>query len=128
MTTLLLDTHVLVWATLESHRLSAIARLAIEGSEELCIASVTWYELAWLVHNNRVRPPLASRSWLDELSGQVRTVPITPAIAESAVSLSGTFPGDPIDRTIYATALEYGWPLVTKDERIRTHASSIAIW
>lgn len=32
-----------------------------------------------------------------------------------------SFPGDPADRLIYATAVEYGCPLITKDRRLRDH-------
>lgn len=44
-----------------------------------------------------------------------------PAIAATAVGLPDTFPGDPADRLIYATAVERGWRLVTKDRRLRDH-------
>lgn len=52
---------------------------------------------------------------------QVRTVPVTPAIAAAAVALPSSFPGDPADRLIYATAIENGWRLITKDRRLRAH-------
>ena len=55
------------------------------------------------------------RSWLDRLAGQVRTLPLTPAIADTAASLPSSFPGDTADRLIYATAIEHGLRLVTKD-------------
>ncbi len=48
-------------------------------------------------------------------------MPLTPGIAETAVSLPTSFPGDPADRLIYATAIEHGWRLVTKDGRLRAH-------
>ncbi len=55
----------------------------------------------------------------------------TPSIAVAAVSLSTTtFPGDPADRLIYATAVEHGWPLITKDQRLRDHRrpTPITVW
>jgi PIN domain nuclease of toxin-antitoxin system len=63
--------------------------------------------------------PIAA--WLQQLAVQVRTIPVTPAIAHSAVSLPSSFPGDSADRLIYATATEQGWPLITKDSRLRSH-------
>lgn len=36
------------------------------------------------------------------------TLAITPAISDTAVTLSSSFPGDPADRLIYATAVERG--------------------
>jgi predicted nucleic acid-binding protein len=70
------------------------------------------------------------RSWLEQLAGQVRTLGITPAIAGTALSLPLSFPGDPADRLIYATAIEHGWWLVTKDSRLRSHRQprSMTIW
>src|SRR2546427_733128 len=43
------------------------------------------------------------------------------AMSAAAVSLPASFPGDPADRLIYATAVEHGWQLVTKDQRLRSH-------
>lgn len=70
-------------------------------------------------------------TWLVGLSDSVRTVALSPAIAATAVSLPETFPGDPADRLIYATAIEHGWRLVTKDSRLQSHRASPAartIW
>jgi PIN domain nuclease of toxin-antitoxin system len=55
---------------------------------------------------------------------------LTPAIAETAVSLPSSFPGDPADRLIYATAIEHGLRLVTKDRNLRRHRHPrpIAVW
>ena len=55
---------------------------------------------------------------------------MTPAIAHTAVSLPSSFPGDPADRLIYATAIEQGWPLITKDQRLRRyrHPRPVAVW
>jgi PIN domain nuclease of toxin-antitoxin system len=60
----------------------------------------------------------------------VRTIPLTPAIAEAAVSLPRDFPADLADRLIYATAVELGVRLVTKDRRLRDHPHprAIALW
>jgi PIN domain nuclease of toxin-antitoxin system len=71
-----------------------------------------------------------ARSWLEQLAAQVRTVGVTPAIADTAVSLPGSFPGDPADRLIYATAIERGWRLVTKDRKLRAHRypRPVALW
>lgn len=70
------------------------------------------------------------RAWLDQLAENIETVSITPAIAATAVALSPSFPSDPADRLIYATAIERGWPLVTKDEQLRRHrhARTTVIW
>jgi PIN domain nuclease of toxin-antitoxin system len=53
--------------------------------------------------------------------GRVRTVGITPALAQTAASLPTSFRGDPADRLVYATAVEHDCQLVTKDRRLRDH-------
>lgn len=106
------------------------ARRALEEAEELVVAAISWYELAWLARHERIAVTIPVRSWLQDLSTQVRTIGMTPAIADTAVSLPSSFPGDPADRLIYATAIEHGLGLVTKDRAIRDHdrPRSVAIW
>jgi PIN domain nuclease of toxin-antitoxin system len=91
---------------------------------------VTWYELAWLAKHERIGLSTPVRGWLEEIARDVRTAGITPAIADTAVALPSTFSGDPADRIIYATAIENGWRLVTKDRNIRRHRHPrpITLW
>jgi PIN domain nuclease of toxin-antitoxin system len=121
MTTVLLDTHVAHWWSAEPHRLSQAAAQAVEQADELAVAAITWFELAWLADHERIRLTIPLRSWLQQLARHLRTVGITTAVAATAVSLPSSFPGDPADRLIYATAVESGWRLVTKDKRLRSH-------
>jgi PIN domain nuclease of toxin-antitoxin system len=69
-------------------------------------------------------------SWLEGLAQSLRSVPASPAIAATAAALPDAFPGDPADRLIYATAIEKGWQLVTKDDRLRRyrHPTKITVW
>src|SRR5256884_5550074 len=99
--------------------MSSPAARALDDADELAVAAITWFELAWLAKHERIVVRIPVRSWLERLAGQVHTLGITPAIAEAAVSLPTTFPGDPADRPIYATAIEHGLRLVTKDGRLR---------
>jgi PIN domain nuclease of toxin-antitoxin system len=126
----LLDTHVIQWWSAEPQRLSRAAAEAVSNADELGVAAISWFELAWLAAHERILVNIPVRSWLQQLSGQVRTIGITPAVADTAVSLGGSFPGDPADRLIFATAVEHGWPLVTKDKRLRSyrHPRSVTIW
>ena len=130
MTTVLLDSHVLHWWAAEPDRLSTAARAAAADAEELAVASITWFELAWLASHERIDVSIPIQTWLEGLSEQVRTVGATPSIALAAVSLPSSFPGDPADRLIYATAVERGWSLITKDRRLRDHRHPrpIAVW
>jgi PIN domain nuclease of toxin-antitoxin system len=130
VTTVLLDSHVVHWWSAEPGRLSRRAVLALESADELAVASISWFELAWLAQHERIIINVPLRSWLEQLAAAVRTVTISPAVAAAAVALPASFPGDPADRLIYATAVERGWPLVTKDRRIRSHRQprSVTVW
>lgn len=130
MTTVLLDSHVLHWWAAEPDRLSTAARAAIADAQELAVASITWFELAGLASHERIHVSIPIQSWLEGLSEQVRTVGATPSIALAAVSLPSSFPGDPADRLIYATAVEHGWSLISKDRRLRDHRHPrpIVVW
>lgn len=130
MSAILLDTHVLHWWSAEPDRLSDTASAALSDADELAVAAVSWFELAWLARHERIAITVPIRSWLARLSVYVRTVAITPAIADAAVALPSSFAGDPADRLIYATAIERGWQLVTKDRRMHDHptARPIAVW
>lgn len=121
MTTVLLDSHVVHWWSAEPERLSTEATAVLEGADELAVASISWFELAWLAARERIVVNVPIRSWLDLLARSIRTVTTTPEIAATAVALPTAFPRDPADRLIFATAIEHGWTLVTKDRRLRDH-------
>ncbi|MBA2266233.1 MAG: type II toxin-antitoxin system VapC family toxin [Chloroflexi bacterium] len=130
MSTVVLDSHVVHWWSAESDRISTAASKAISDADELAVADISWFELAWLARHERIVVTIPLTSWLQHLGRQLRTIPVTPAIAATAVTLPSSFPGDPADRLIYATAVENGWRLITKDRRLRTHRHprSVALW
>ena len=130
MAAVLLDTHVVHWWSAEPRRVSASARRTLEEADELAVAAISWFELAWLARNERVLLNVPIRSWLEGLAAQLRTIGVTPAIVDTAVALPASFPRDPADRLIYATAIEHDLPLVTKDQAIRRQARppTRAVW
>ncbi|OGO68783.1 MAG: ribonuclease [Chloroflexi bacterium RIFCSPLOWO2_02_FULL_71_16] len=130
MSAVVLDSHVLHWWSAEPERISAAAAKAIGEADELAVADISWFELAWLARHERIVLTIPIASWLDQLARQVRTITVTPAIAATAVALPSSFPGDPADRLIYATAAENGWRLITKDRRLRDHRAPqpVTLW
>lgn len=115
---------------LQGVAVSDVASEAIESAEVLAVAPISWFELAWLAANGRIVIAVPLRSRLDRLAEHLVTVPIDPAIAAAAIALPSSFPGDPADRIIYATAIERGLRLATKDGRLRAHARPrlVAVW
>jgi len=130
MSAVVLDTHVVHWWSAEPERVSAPAAKALEGADELLVAAISWYELAWLARHERIVLNVPVRSWLEGLGAQVRTIGGNLAIADTASALPASFPGDPVDRLIYATAIEQGAKLVTKDGAMKEHdrPRSLVVW
>ena len=121
MTTVLLDTHVVQWWSAEPERLSDAATKTLAEADQLAVAAISWFELAWLAAHERIIVTIPVRSWLERLADGLQMFGLTPAIAATAVALPSSFPGDPADRLVYATAVEHGCLLVTKDGRLRRH-------
>ena len=130
LSSLLLDTHVLYWLTAAPGELSGVARRAIDEADELGVAAITWYEFAWLAEHDRFRTDRPLREWIAELAQSFRTIVLTPSIGTTAGGLPDAIGGDPVDRLIYATALETGMRLVTKDHRLRRFKGprDICVW
>ena len=128
--TVVLDSHVLYWWSQDAAMVSRTATRAITEADELLVADITWYELAWLATHGRIGASVPLHRWLSELAEGVRTIPVTPAIAAAAAGLPPTFPSDPADRLIYASAVELGARLVTRDERMRAHPAErpVTLW
>ena len=128
---ILLDTHVLLWASTETHRLSKLAHSAIERARQedgLAVASITLWEIANAVARGRVEILGTVKAAVEDLILGVDVKEMTPEIVAIAAEFPETYPRDPADRLIGATALAFGVPLVTKDERIRSSRAVQTIW
>jgi PIN domain nuclease of toxin-antitoxin system len=128
---ILLDTHVLVWLAGEPERLTAPALEAFESDSELAIALVSTQEIAYLVVRGRLSMDRPLDTWIGEALSVHRVRAIAPTVSASlrAGSLDPKrFHGDPIDRLIYATAVEHDARLVTADERLRQFDPERTVW
>ena len=118
---LLLDTHVLVWLDEGNPRLGKEATEAMNSaltSGQLGVASISFWEIAMLVRKNRLAIRIGLDVWRRELlQSGLKEIPLRGSTALRAGELRA-FHGDPADRMIVATALEYPATLVTADKRI----------
>jgi PIN domain nuclease of toxin-antitoxin system len=129
---ILLDTHVVLWLTSDPARLSDNARLAIEDARKnangLAISDITLLELATLARKNRIDMDISFESFLQEIESRFAVLPITGRACARTMGLPATYPKDPADRIIGATALVEGLQLVTADREIRRSKAIPTIW
>lgn len=130
---ILLDTHVLVWMVSSPSRISRAADRQIQKAQRdrsCAISSFTLWELALLFHRNRLRGTgsieNSIRSILDDTG--VKVLDLTPEIADLAMVFPDSYPKDPGDRIIGATARAYGLTLITQDERILASPLIRSLW
>jgi PIN domain nuclease of toxin-antitoxin system len=130
---ILLDTHAVFWLAAQPDRLSRKAASAIRRAlrgNGIAIASVSLWELAQQLARGRIRGQGTTETFLQDLVEQTRVAvrDITPRIAALAVHFPESFPGDPADRLIAATARAEGMALVTRDDRLRESPLIETIW
>lgn len=130
MDTVMLDSHVLVWAALEPRRLSRPAARALAQARRKVIADISLRELALHVAAGHLTVADDLATWLADLveNAQAEVVPIDPRIAARSSRIAQNFHGDPADQLIAATAIELDVPLITADERLRASPAVRTIW
>jgi PIN domain nuclease of toxin-antitoxin system len=129
---ILVDTHVVVWLALQPERISKKARTAIEDARRtgqgIGISDICLLEISILERKARIRLDSSLETFLLEIEARFIILPITGRICVRAVLLPASYPNDPADRIIGATALVEGVPLVTADEGIRRSHALRTIW
>jgi len=128
---ILLDTHALIWLAREPGKLSRDATEAIRRSPEtggLAISAISLWEIAWLASHGRLQIHGTVDVFVGKISSRASILPITVRVAVLANQFGASYPSDPADRLIGATALSEGIPLVTKDRGIRKSQEFRTIW
>jgi PIN domain nuclease of toxin-antitoxin system len=129
---ILLDTHIALWLTLESRSLTRKATALLSQSrqqeETIAIASITLIETARLIAHGRIAIQIGLDAYMAELEARFTVLPITAAIAAATTRLPASYPRDPADRIIGATALVHGATLITADQRIRKAKGIRTLW
>jgi PIN domain nuclease of toxin-antitoxin system len=129
---IIVDTHVVVWLAFDQSQLSRKARAAIDdarkNAEGMAVSDITLLELATLARKGRIRLDISLESFLQEIEARFVVLPITGRACACAMGLPATYPKDPADRIIGATALVEGLSLLTADREIRRSKVVQTIW
>jgi PIN domain nuclease of toxin-antitoxin system len=129
---ILVDTHVVVWLAFEQYRISSKAKAAIDEARDLrgglAISDMTLLEIGTLASRGRVHLGISLESFLQEVETRFVVLPITGRACARAMSFPTTYPKDPADRIIGATALVEGLSLITADREIRRSKLVPTIW
>ena len=132
----LLDTQAWVWSVLDHPRLSRRARDALgtlAADERVGLAAISLKEAAWhlahgrLVVSEEFGPwPL----WLRRAASapRIEILPLTVDIAIESEHLVESFPSDPADALIAATARVHDLELITSDRSIRKSKGVATLW
>jgi PIN domain nuclease of toxin-antitoxin system len=110
--------------------LSKRAAAEIDTADRIGICTISCWEIATLVRRRRIRLHDDVRTWIARALAveRVETLRLGPETAVAAALLDDTFPGDPADRIIFATAVLHQARLVTKDQRLRTQDRARTLW
>jgi PIN domain nuclease of toxin-antitoxin system len=128
---IVLDTHAWLWWLAAPARLSRAASRAIEQAPRIGVSTLSAWEVAMLAIRGRISLDREVSLWVRQALAEERVEPLAPGtdVAVAAGLLdSQRFPGDPVDRLIYATTRSIGATLITRDESIRAFDSISTLW
>jgi PIN domain nuclease of toxin-antitoxin system len=128
---IVLDTHVWLWWMAAPEHLSETAEKAIDQAANIGVSTLSAWEITMLAARGRITLDRDAGLWVRQAFAADRVQALAPSaeVAVAAGLLDGkSFPGDPIDRLIYATARSIGADLITRDRAIRAFDPQTTLW
>lgn len=134
MTSIVADTHAIIWYIVEPNRLSSSALEAFEQATNardfIYFSDISLVELCYLVERGRLPKVVLEQllNALDDEETSIYSIPVNRAIATTLQTINRVTVPDMPDRIIAATALHLQLPLITRDHRIRALTVPQTIW
>ena len=134
MTSVVADTHTLIWYIFDLRRLSETAlttlEQAVNGGNPIYVSAISVVEIAYLVEKGRFTEEALKRilNALDDPKVGIVLAPLDRNVSGAIQQIDRATVPDMPDRIIAATALSLGFPLVTRDLRIQALTSIQTIW
>jgi len=121
---LLLDTHIFVWWNLNRAEMPGRYDDLLSDAEgkkgHLALSIVSFWEIAKLVQLRRFSLNISLDQWFQEIdeNPMIQVLPLSSRIILESMRLGSSFPKDPMDQMIAATARCHDLRLVTVDDKI----------
>ena len=114
---LIVDTHYLIWDLQGNSRFAHALPILQEFGTEVYISSISFWELGMLVGKGKISLPYSIHQFFEDLIRLrgYKILHLTPTISDIVSQYANEINGDPADRVIAATAMEYGATLLTAD-------------
>ena len=125
------DTHPLVWYMTDDPKLSREARNIFKkvdsGQDYIFIPCIVFFELLYLTEKGKVSIDFDSFIRMMSSAVYYKVEPLCLPIIEKTRKISREEIPDPWDRLIAATSIHLGFPLITKDTKLRNIGLEV-IW
>ncbi|MEH2063586.1 MAG: type II toxin-antitoxin system VapC family toxin [Nostoc sp.] len=134
MTSVVADTHTLIWYIFDLERLSKTALTALEqavnSGNPIYVSAISVVEIAYLVEKGRFPEEVLIQilNAVDDPNLGIVLAPLDRNISSATRQIDRATVPDMPDRIIAATAFCLGLPLVTRDLQIRALTTIQTIW
>lgn len=124
------DTHIIIWAALQPDSLSEKAVEALNNSAGIIICEISLWEIAMLIKKQRLQISISYLEFMElvKASNNYHFKGMDAEIANLSVNLLPEINSDPADRTICATSIKSGYPLITADKNLQNSKLIETIW
>lgn len=132
MSSVIIDTHIVIWDQLDPTKLTAKAQKAIDKADteyQIIICEITLWEISILMKKKRLIIDMSYLDFMDKVFNTRNYLlqGINPEIAFIASELE-IDTKDPADRMIAATSISLNLPLITADQQMLSYGQLTTIW